>query len=36
MEEIIKRMIEENKEEYMIIGGDFNARIGEGENDKEG
>lgn len=36
MKEIIKRMVEENKEEY-VIGVNFNARIGEeGENNEEG
>jgi len=33
----IEKIAEENKEEYIIIGGDFNARIGtEGGNDEEG
>ncbi|XP_039311154.1 uncharacterized protein LOC120359015 [Solenopsis invicta] len=33
----IESITEENKEEYIIIGGDFNARIGEeGGNDEEG
>lgn len=41
MKEIIKRMVEENKEEYVVIGVNFNARIGknneeEGENNEEG
>lgn len=37
MKEIIKRIVEENKEEYVVIGVNFNARIGEeGENNEEG
>lgn len=33
----IDRIVEENKGEYIVIGGDFNARIGtEGGNDEEG
>lgn len=37
MEEIIKRVVEENKEEYVVIDVNFNARIGEeGENNEEG
>jgi len=30
LEEVINRIMESYKEDYIIIGGDFNARIGEG------
>jgi len=30
LEEVINRIMESYREEYIIIGGDFNARIGEG------
>lgn len=37
MEEIINRIVEENREECIVIGGDFNARVGkEGGNNEEG
>lgn len=37
MEKVIKKVVEENKGDYIVIGGDFNARIGEkGGNNEEG
>jgi len=36
MEERIKEIVEENKDEFIVLGRDFNARIGDGENDEEG
>lgn len=37
MEDTVKRLVEENKVEKIIIGGDFNTRIGEkGGNCEEG
>jgi len=36
IKERIKEIVEENKDEFIVLGGDFNARIGDGENDEEG
>jgi len=36
MEERIKEIVEENKDKFIVLGGDFNARIGDGENDEVG
>jgi len=35
MEKRIKEIVEENKDKFIVMGGDFNARIGDGENDEE-
>lgn len=36
MEDVIQKIVDENKEDHIIIGGDFNARIGEtGDSEEE-